>query len=370
MILNSNLKVVFIILSFALICAGCAINKTPTGSADKDLGSFSSTNHAVTEVFYATDRKINSTATELSQRFGSERGHGSLTYGKVKVSIPRDHRMGRLESPSILRFEFRSNPDKHVVLLNISTVEKNIFFSSIAKSVASSSKKNVFIFVHGYRVTFEDAARRTAQMSYDLRFDGAPIFYSWPSAGTLSGYVSDAEATAWTQKNLEIFLKEVALKSNAESIYLIGHSMGTRSLTQAFVSLQNKEPMLMKRFKEIILAAPDIDADIFTRDIAPAMAQSRVPITLYASSNDVALKASQVVNNIGRTGKDVIITKGIETIDASTVQTDFLDHSYFAEDKSILSDIYYILHQSLRANSRSGLQQISGNSGVYWRFKE
>ena len=40
---------------------------------------------------------------------------------------------------------------------------------------------------HG--VTFKDAARRTAQMAYDLGFPGAPVFYSWPSAGTSTGFI-------------------------------------------------------------------------------------------------------------------------------------------------------------------------------------
>ncbi|WP_429550866.1 alpha/beta hydrolase [Paraburkholderia sp. MM5477-R1] len=42
------------------------------------------------------------------------------------------------------------------------------------------------LFIRGFKVGFVDAARRTAQMAYDLGFDGAPVFFSWPSQGQFS----------------------------------------------------------------------------------------------------------------------------------------------------------------------------------------
>src|SRR5207244_2622133 len=72
--------------------------------------------YAVVRVFYATDRSP--TGTPIPAAFyGADRG--SLVYGKCDVSIPRDHRMGALEAPSVWRFEFRQDPDKHVVLLAV-----------------------------------------------------------------------------------------------------------------------------------------------------------------------------------------------------------------------------------------------------------
>jgi esterase/lipase superfamily enzyme len=69
-----------------------------------------------------------------------------------------------------------------------------------AARVNKSGKKSAFIFVHGYNVTFEDAARRTAQMSYDLSFDGAPVFYSWPSQGSLGDYLKDGSCAKFPVK--------------------------------------------------------------------------------------------------------------------------------------------------------------------------
>jgi esterase/lipase superfamily enzyme len=41
-----------------------------------------------------------------------------------------------------------------------------------------------FYNVHGYNVSFDDAALRTAQLAYDLTFDCPAAFFSWPSKGT------------------------------------------------------------------------------------------------------------------------------------------------------------------------------------------
>ncbi len=37
--------------------------------------------------------------------------------------------------------------------------------------------------MHGYNTSFDNALYRTAQIAYDLDFDGATFLYSWPSGG-------------------------------------------------------------------------------------------------------------------------------------------------------------------------------------------
>ncbi|MDQ1569562.1 MAG: eukaryotic-like serine/threonine-protein kinase, partial [Actinomycetota bacterium] len=58
-------------------------------------------------VWYATDRNLIEDAIP-KLRFG--RGRGPLTFGSVVVSVPATHRIGRLESPNILKLEFREDP--------------------------------------------------------------------------------------------------------------------------------------------------------------------------------------------------------------------------------------------------------------------
>lgn len=363
------LLVLSFVMAFELL-QGCVSNRTET---ERELGVTVGANYATVNVFYATDRKsIPSEA--IGRRFGGERGE--LQYGTAKVSIPRNHKMGALEAPSVWKFQFRADPEKHVVLLDLETVNTSTYFQEISAKIKQSSRKSAFVFVHGYNVTFEDAARRTAQISYDLGFDGAPVFYSWPSQGDIAKYTFDESNVAWSSTNLERFLGQFAEKSQADRIYLIGHSMGTRALTQAYISLLSKNPTLRKKFVEVILAAPDIDADVFRRDIAPDMLAGEGKITLYASSEDVPLKTSKVVHagypRAGDSGANLVILKGMESIDATGMGTDFLNHSYFADTRSIISDIFQIIHNGLRAQNRAGLEFVPDSEvgRNYWRFKK
>jgi esterase/lipase superfamily enzyme len=325
--------------------------------------------HVVVSIFYATDRNQNK-STKPAEFFGAERSE--LSYGICQVSIPRDHRMGVLESPSIWKLEFREDPAKHVVLWSIIPIEKNQYFVELGNHIRASSGKNAFVFVHGYNVTFEDAARRTAQIAYDLGFDGAPILYSWPSQGTFVGYPIDETNIEWTQANLRRFLDDVVLHTTIDNIYLIAHSMGNRALTRAFNTLVYDNPTLRQRFRAVILTAPDIDTNIFKRDIVPQLVGGESSVTLYASAEDKALLASKKFHGYpraGDTGPGLILVPGIDTIDATGVDTSFLGHSYFADARSVLADIFYLIRDGKRPDHRFALEPVDMAGRRYWRFK-
>lgn len=321
-------------------------------------------------VFFATDRKRTDSA-DPTQRFGTERG--DMSYGMCSVSIPRDHKMGALESPSWWQLEFRPDPEEHVVLLSVTPMPGDQLFQALAAKIAATGTKSAFVFVHGYNVTFEDAARRTAQMAYDLNFDGAPIFYSWPSQARVMGYTHDEQNVEWTQPHLQNFLQDVVARSEAQNVYLVAHSMGNRVLTRAFAQLVTDKPDLAARVKELILTAPDIDADVFKTQIAPKLVQLGTPVTLYASAGDEALKVSREIHGApraGDAGSGIIILAGMETIDASLVDTSMVGHSYYAENKSVIADIFYVLKERRRAQDRFGLKEIVTPQGRYWTFKQ
>ena len=219
---------------------------------------------ALVRVFYGTDR--NRTGTK---RYGRDRD--ILRYGQCVVSIPRDHRLGELEGPSIWKLQFRPDPEKHVHLMDVSETAYSDYRDQLRARVAESETKQAFVFIHGFNVCFEDAARRTAQMACDLAFDGAPIFFSWPSQGTFRGYLVDETNIEWATPDLALFLRQVSEDSGAETVHLIAHSMGNRALVRALedIAATNRDSRL--RFEEVILTAPDIDADVFARDIAPRL---------------------------------------------------------------------------------------------------
>ena len=307
---------------------------------------------------------------EAGVTYGDERG--ALEYGTCDITIPKNHQVGELESPSILRLEFAPDEKKHVVVKDVVPYEADTFFGKLRDVVTKSPKRDIFVFVHGYNVTFENAARRTAQMAYDLEFQGAPIFYSWPSQGGLLSYTVDETNAAWTVPHLKQFLLRVARDSNADAVNLIAHSMGNRALTSALreLRLELREDAAM--FNQVVLAAPDIDAEVFRRDIAPAIVQSAQRVTLYASSDDQALVASRKVHGYARAGDSgdgLVVIPGIETIDVSGIDTSLLGHSYYGGSGSILQDLYHVIHDYMPASQRQWLEQATRNGLSYWRFR-
>lgn len=337
-------------------------------------------NYEPVQVFYATDRKA-SGSNEPSKYYGARRS--DVTYGKCIVSIPSNHKTGELESPSIIHLEFSEDPKKHIVLLKIIKQNKKSYFKEIGNTIRVSRQKNAFIFIHGYNVTFEDAARRTAQIASDLNFDGAPVFYSWPSLGSKFGYPADENSIDWTQSHLVTFINDFVSKTDARNIFFIAHSMGSRALTKALISVVRRNPEFRNRFKEVILAAPDIDADTFKTQIAPALIASSKGITLYESSTDTALNLSEKVNgNYPRAGdakSGLVLVKGIETIDATNIDTSFnnhplewlssIGHTYYAS-RSVMEDIFYLIEENKRPDQRFGLTHIDSGPVRYWTFKK
>ena len=313
-------------------------------------------NYATMRVFYATDRAAakDFAHTPVADRYLG--GRGRMAYGEASVSIPRKHVAGELEAPSIWRLEFRDDPARHVVLLSATPQPRQQFLQALKARVAGSQGRNAFVFVHGYNVSFADAARRTAQLSYDLSFDGAPIFFSWPSQASLSGYTVDESNIEWSTSHIKRFLIDVAEHSGADNLYLVGHSMGNRGLTRALAALVQERPDLRGRFREIILAAPDIDADVFREQIVPILGKSARHSTLYVSKEDEALGLSSWLHEQLRAGAGGVQMFGLtelDVVDASNVPAEGLAHSYYAENKEVIDDIFMVVRRGLPPEQRN-----------------
>lgn len=318
-------------------------------------------------IFYATDRQRADTSQPALFYGGARReaqaGQISYELGQCDVSIPFDHEVGALESPVWWKAEFRPDPEHHIVLLSVVPEESAHYFQDLRSRVAGSPSKDAFVFVHGYNTTFEDAARRTAQMAYDLKFQGAPILYSWPSQGELTKYTFDENNVEWSWRHLYDFLQALSQQSGATTIHLIAHSMGNRALTNTLQRLpQTTAPL----FREVILAAPDIDADLF-KQMAADMRGKAGRITLYASSKDDALKASKVAHGELRAGDSdrMVIVDGVDSIDASAAATDFLGHGYVFKS-SILFDINNLFKLGKPPGERDKLKEEHLGSFLYW----
>lgn len=209
-------------------------------------------------------------------------------------------------------------------------------------------------------------------MAYDLQFDGASVFFSWPSQDQLWDYTVDEQAIVNSEPHLTQFLRDLLKQTDADNIYLIAHSMGTRGLAQALLDTAKVDPAGIKRIKEIVLAAPDIDSTQFTEQIAPGLLRLGAPITLYVSSNDRALEKSKQLHGgdrAGQAGQKMVLLDGIETIDVSQLNTDFFGHSYYGDQTSVLADLHYLIAGDLHASKRCCLiGRPTANAPKYWIF--
>jgi esterase/lipase superfamily enzyme len=305
----------------------------------------------------------------IERMYGNDRGE--LEMGTCEVSIPKEHEVGQLESPTVLRLEFRQDPERHVVLLGVQPEAPSKFFGDLRACIDRTARQEAFVFVHGYNVGFEAAVRRTAQIAYDLKFEGAPIVYSWPSQEGLLSYTVDETNVAWTVPHLKEFLLGVAEKSGAKSVHLVAHSMGNRALTSALRELTMERKTECPRFHEVVLTAPDIDADVFRRDLAPAIVGTADRVTLYASSNDEALIASRTVHGYrraGESGKMVVVVPGIDTVDVSEIDTSLIGHSYYGSNSTVLADLFELLQGSKSPDQRTWLRSMRLGALKYWKF--
>jgi RNA polymerase sigma factor (sigma-70 family) len=322
------------------------------------------------DIFFGTDR-LRSGKASWPSFYGSGRAPaGILSTGTCRVSIPTtsERRVGTLSRPTGLRRLLPEDPRLHVILHSISVLSEDEFFHQLREATCRSKKKDAFVFVHGYNVSFHDAALRTAQLAADLKFQGAPILYSWPSNGTSNAYLKDETNVEWTAPHFKSFLDVIVARSGAERIHIIAHSMGNRAVCNALkVAIDHRGGDLNAKLQYVILAAPDIDAETF-EELANVIQSSCQRITLYASSKDKALQASRAVHGYKRAGEPLVVIAGLDTIDASTVDTDFLSHSYFSSHRHLLNDVYGIFDDRLPAD-RFDLQQVSSEKGTYYVFR-
>lgn len=316
-------------------------------------------------VFYSTTRKV--AGDDPRNVFGADRGR--LQYGVSWVSIPRIHEAGELESPSVFTLTFREDPAKHVVLLEVKPTPKERWYSDLNNSIAAGGANQAFVFVHGYNVNFSDASRRTAQIKYDLGFAGPAILFSWPSHGKEALYLGDEANAEWSFPMFADFLVELRRRTgDAATIHLIAHSLGNRVLSRALQQIDADAGITPKpMFSQIVLAAPDMDADVFRDQLAPRMRRLARGITLYGSSDDRALLASKKAHQIpraGEGGENLPIVEGIESIDVTGIDASFLAHSYIGA-VTVLGDVAQILCEGKAIAARFG---VAPRSPAGWKL--
>lgn len=309
---------------------------------------------------------------------------GTMTYGVTEVSVPpaSANVCGKMED-----FRFRGDPRKHVIF-SVGTVLPEDAFTTGLKAANGANDGRALIYVHGHSVSFENASRRAASLHQDLTqcFDApvsTPVVFSWPAKSgllnSLFAYKENKNRSEQSTRRLREFLVKVQADTGARQVDIVAHSMGASMVAEALKDIElireDKSDIL---FGEVIFAAPDVDRATFADRAAdfgfksaerPGVAGR---VTLYTSDNDKALKASSGIWASDRAGlaspRPPLLLSGVDTVDASAVTTDILglNHSFFGEKESIVSDIAEVLRGDAGPGERGLAPARSAGGLPYW----
>lgn len=356
--------------------AGARADSGAAPPMDTETAAFS-----VVPVFFGTDRSRAADPKRL--HFGLERAR-KLELGQALVSVPKSHEVPEVERPWSVKipyfdvkiYEETEDPAKHFTMREMRSLTREEFLTVVRDRLKRSArfKDHAFIFVHGFNTTFDNAVYRTAQIAHDLKFDGAPFLYSWPSGGGVASYTYDRESSGQSEPFMRDFMELVVSQSGAKAVSVIAHSMGNQPVLQVLKDMRRLSPDVV--IDQIILAAPDVDRDNF-ENIANEIKGLAKGITLYVAANDRALSVSRRFHGgIPRAG-DVptggpLVLSGVDTIDVTGVSTDSLgiNHSGYAENNALLNDIGLLLQTGERPPEKRIpiLSKITTPKGDYWKY--
>jgi esterase/lipase superfamily enzyme len=184
------------------------------------------------------------------------------------------------------------------------------FAEAINAQLAESKKKHVYIYVHGYKVVYENPVLVSAELWHFLGYDGAFIAYAWPSTPSKFAYIKDSDTSAGYARNLRLLLELIAEKTDAEEINVIGYSNGTRLVTRAMEQLalihhgETADDIFEQlHLRNVILIGSDLDRGVFGSYMADGLLNVSKHLSVYISQYDKALGFSQFLTRRERLGQ-------------------------------------------------------------------
>jgi esterase/lipase superfamily enzyme len=257
--------------------------------------------------------------------FNSERGRG-LSFAEVRLSPPDRSLLGKVSA--VITGDW-----------TIGAVPKTETGPAAAEAFAQAALgRDVLIYVHGYRESFESAAVSAARLSDGIRFRGVSGLFTWPSAAATLDYNYDRESALWSRDAFEDLLKALAASPSGGRINIVAHSMGTL-LTLETIRMLRAEAgeAAMSRIGAVVLAAPDIDFDLFSNGVA-RLGPDVSKITVISSTNDRALELSAALAGGVRAGaadRAKLEALGVRVADASDYGGGLINHDLFLSNPEV-----------------------------------
>ncbi|WP_166141571.1 alpha/beta hydrolase [Methylosinus sp. RM1] len=318
------------------------------------------------ELLVATTRSDR--GAEPGDLFTGERGKG-LAFADIAVSIPPDgaRQIGEVQWPETLP----GDPSREFVTLRADAVDQQEAARRFDARIAKAPKRQALVFVHGFNTLFAEAVFRFAQIVHDSGTSALPVLFTWPSRGKLLDYGYDHESASYSRDALEHVLHMLAKDPSVGEISILAHSMGNWVTLEALRQMAIRDRGLPSKIKNVMLAAPDVDYDVFSRQIAE-IDERRAIFTLFVSREDEALAASRRVwGDKVRLGaidpqrepfKDTLEQRRFKVVDLTTVKSsDPLGHGTFAQSPEIVRSIGARLAEGQAlADNRAGVGERLG----------
>ncbi|WP_455475456.1 alpha/beta hydrolase [Bartonella sp. B17] len=288
---------------------------------------------AIVPVYVATSRMMQN---NYSQPYGAGRSN-RVHYNRVDIGIPQQHKKGIVETNA-----YKPTHDKYFAAVALQKYDHKEQFKQELNAILAKKpegKREVFLFIHGYNNNFADGTFRAAQFTYDYSLNVVTVHYSWPSAGSIPLYIYDRDSANFARDGL-IELLVLISETNAEKISIIAHSMGNFITMEAFrtLALQGRyEPI--RRITSFLMAAPDIDLDVFERQLNDIKKLPQ-PTAILVSRSDKALAVSgRLTGGHPRVGDgsdiEMLRKNGIAVFDLSNI--DGGTHNVFASSPTLMA---------------------------------
>ena len=184
------------------------------------------------------------------------------------------------------------------------------FTDAINAQLALSKKKHVYIYVHGFKVVYENPVLIASELWHFMGYNGVFIAYAWPSTPSAFAYIKDSDTSGGYARNFRLLLEAIAEQTDVEQIHVIGYSNGTRLVTRALEQLalinqgKTAEEIYEKlHIHDVILVGSDLDRGVFHSYLSDGLLNVQKHLTIYMSKSDKALGMAQFLTRRQRVGQ-------------------------------------------------------------------
>ncbi len=277
---------------------------------------------------------------DRNQLFGAERSD-LLHFADMTVSVPLNREPGSIRPP-------KDRPDlarDFGVTAAALTDDEAVFAARLRAELALRpvGQRSVFIFVHGYNVGFAKGLFLAAKIHHDYKVPGISLHYSWPSAQNAALYLYDRDSAIFARGGLAKTLR-IAAAAKPESIIVLAHSMGAFLTMDALRTLAlSGDSAVVGKVDALILAAPDIDGDVFRSQLASLTTRPKAIIVLVSEQDRVLKLSGELRGDHPRIGsganKAELTDEGLIVLDIAALRKkgDTLSHSTFANSEVLIN---------------------------------